>query len=184
MDDKHDQALDELLKDYPMPQADAAFYDRALLNASREGTRRQRKRWLFAGFSSAVAAGVAALALFGLFSGSPDTATSAIPGVTIALEQPRTINLMFGANEPLANAMLTVSLPDGIELDGFPGQTEVTWETSLSAGRNLLPLTLVAVKPVSGDLFARLSHNNRQQTFQIRIDVDPTGPAPIEESPS
>ncbi|MEM8682140.1 MAG: hypothetical protein AAGF72_01850 [Pseudomonadota bacterium] len=184
MDDKHDHALDELLKDYPMPQAEAAFYDRALLNASREGTQRQRNRWVFAGFGSAIAAGFAALLLFGLFSSSPDLPApdATIPGVTIALEQPRTINLMFGSAEPLDNAMLTVSLPEGIELDGFPGQQEVTWETSLAAGRNVLPLTLVAVKPVSGDVFARLSHLNREQTFQIHIDVGPRRPTQATES--
>ncbi len=184
MDDKHDHTLDELLKDYPMPQAEAAFYDRALLNASREGTRRQRNRWMFAGFGSAMAAGIAALLLFGMFTNSPDIPApeSSIPGITIALEQPRTINLMFGSAEPLENAMLTVSLPDGIELDGFPGQKEVTWETSLAAGKNVLPLTLVAVKPVSGEVFARLSHMNREQTFQIHIDVGPLVPAQATES--
>ena len=184
MDDKHDQTLDELLKDYPMPQAEAAFYDRALLNASREGTRRQRNRWMFTGFGSAMAAGIAALLLFGMFSNSPELPSPdpSIPGVTIALEKPRTINLMFGSEEALENAMLTVSLPDGIELDGFPGQQEVTWETSLAAGKNVLPLTLVAVKPVSGDVFARLAHMNRQQTFQIHIDVDPSEPTQATES--
>ncbi len=186
MDNKHDHTLDELLKDYPMPEAEAGFYDRALLNASREGTRRQRNRWMFTGFGSAVAAGVAVLLMIGLFSNSPDVPApdSSIPGVTIALQQPRTINLMFGSKEALDNAMLTVTLPDGIELDGFPGQKEVTWETSLAAGKNMLPLTLVAVKPVSGEVFARLSHMDRQQTFQIHIDVGPSQSTPSTEKTS
>ena len=184
MDNKHDHELDELLKDYPMPQAEAGFYDSALLRANREGTRRQRNRWMFTGFGSAVAAGIAVLLLIGVFSNSPDVSTPEAnsPGVTIALAQPRTINLMFGSKEALDNAMLTVTLPDGIELDGFPGQKEVTWETSLAAGKNMLPLTLVAIEPVSGDVIARLAHMDREQTFQIHIDVGPQEPTQATES--
>ncbi len=176
MDQQNDKALDALLKDYPMPTADATFYDDALAKATRDGAKRQRNRWMVTGFGSAVAAGLAAWVVFGLLLGSPDTQPlpdASIPGVSIALEQPKTINLMFASNEPLENAMLTVSLPDGIELQGFPGQKEITWETSLDAGRNVLPLTLVAVSPVGGEVFARLEHMSRNQTFQIHIDVNP-----------
>jgi hypothetical protein len=95
----------------------------------------------------------------------------AIPGVTIALAEPRTVNLVFASATALESAMLTVTLPDGIELDGFPGQREITWETSLSAGKNLLPLTLVAVAPAGGELLARLEHDARERTFRLRVDV-------------
>jgi hypothetical protein len=64
-----------------------------------------------------------------------------------------------------------VSLPDGIELDGFPGQREITWETSLQEGKNLLPLTLVAVTPTGGELLARLEHDDRDRTFRLRVEV-------------
>ena len=68
--------------------------------------------------------------------------------------------------------MLTVSLPDGIELAGFPGQREITWETSLREGRNLLPLTLVALTPTGGELLARLEHDDRDRTFRLHVTVN------------
>lgn len=161
------------LKDYPMPQAQAGFYDQALVHAAHKGSRRQRDRWLLTGFGSAVAAGLAAWLVFGLLLNTPQTpdAGASIPGVTIALEETRTVNLVFASATALDTATLTVSLPDGIELAGFPGQREITWETSLRAGRNLLPLTLVALTPTGGELLARLQHNNRDRTFRLRVDV-------------
>ena len=39
-----DREIQELLKDYPMPQATAEFFDQALARATHEGSRRQRNR--------------------------------------------------------------------------------------------------------------------------------------------
>lgn len=170
---KQDQEILELLKDYPMPAADAAFYDQALVRATHEGSRRQRNRWLLTGFGGAIAATIAFWMIGGMLFSNPQLPEpgAAIPGVTIALEEPRTVNLVFASATSLDSATLTVSLPEGIELNGFPGQREITWETSLNEGRNLLPLTLVALTPTGGELLARLEHDDRDRTFRLRVDV-------------
>jgi hypothetical protein len=170
---KQDQEIQALLKDYPVPEARAGFFEQALARATHEGSRRQRNRWIMTGFGSAVAAGLVLWMIGGFFLASPDlpTANPAIPGVTMTLEEPRTINLVFASAEPLDAATLTVRLPAGIEISGFPGQREVTWQTSLSAGKNLLPLKLIATSPLGGEVYATLRHDNRGRTFRLRIDV-------------
>jgi len=170
---QQDQEILELLKDYPMPAADAGFYDQALVRATHEGSRRQRNRWLLTGFGAAIAATLAVWVVGGMLLTTPQLPdeSAAIPGVTIALEEARTVNLVFASATALESATLTVTLPDGIELSGFPGQREITWETSLNEGKNLLPLTLVAVQPVGGELLARLEHDERNRTFRLRVDV-------------
>ena len=170
---REDRELQALLKDYPMPNADAGFYDRALARATHEGSRRQRNRWLATGFGGAIAAGLALWMIGAMFLTSPDVPRidDSIPGVTLALEEPRTVNFVFSSAEALDSAMLTVSLPAGVELQGFPGETQITWETSLAEGKNFLPLTLVAVSPASGELLARLEHDDRDRTFRLRVDV-------------
>ena len=175
--DNHSAAEDreilELLRDYPAPAADEGFYERALVRATHEGSRRQRNKWLATGFGGAIAAALAVWLVGGMLLGSPDLPDAApeIPGVTIALEEPRTVNLVFASAKALDSATLTVTLPDGIELSGFPGQREITWETRLSEGRNLLPLTLVAVAGTGGELLARLEHQDRSRTFRLQVDV-------------
>jgi hypothetical protein len=170
---RQDQEIQALLKDYPMPEATAAFYDQALLRATHEGTRRQRNRWLMTGFGSAVAAGLVLWVIGGFFLTTPVVPISepGIPGITMTLEEPRTVNLVFASATALDSAMLTVTLPEGIELAGFPGQREIAWQTSLKEGRNLLPLRLIAVSPLGGEVLARLEHDDRGRTFRLRIDV-------------
>ena len=170
--DEERQLLD-LLKDYPMAEATAGFYDQALVRAASEGTRRQRNRWIMTGFGSAIAAGIVLAFVSGVFVNTPDIPQldSNIPGVTMALAEPRTVNLVFSSAEALEAATLTVSLPDGVELAGFPGQREITWETNLAAGKNLLPLKLIALTPTGGEVLARLEHDDRGRTFRLRIEV-------------
>lgn len=170
---RQDQEILELLKDYPMPAAEAGFYDQALVRATHEGSRRQRNRWLLTGFGAAIAATLAVWVVGGMLLTNPQLPDerATIPGVTIALEEARTVNLVFASATALESATLTVTLPDGIELSGFPGQREITWETSLNKGKNLLPLTLVALQPAGGELLARLEHDERNRTFRLRVDV-------------
>lgn len=171
--DKRDQEVLELLKDYPMAEASAGFYDRALARATHEGTRRQRNRWVMTGFGSALAAGLVLWLIGGFFLTAPQTGApvAEIPGVVMTLAEPRTVNLVFASKSNLDAATLTVTLPDGVELAGFPGQREIAWQTSLVEGRNLLPLELIALTPVGGEVLARLEHDNRKRTFRLRIEV-------------
>jgi hypothetical protein len=172
-DSQDDLEIQALLKDYPMPQADAGFFDQALVRATHQGSRQQRNRWVMSGFGGAIAAGLAVWVIGGMLLATPEMpdAGASIPGVTMALEEPRTVNLVFSSTEALDAATLTVSLPDGVELAGFPGQSEISWETSLNEGRNFLPLTLVALTPVGGELLARLEHEDRDRVFRLQLDV-------------
>ena len=170
---KQDQEIQALLKDYPMPEATTAFYDQALVRATHEGTRRQRNRWLMTGFGGALAAGLALWLIGGFFLTTPNLPATdpSIPGITMTLEEPRTVNLVFASATDLDSATLTVTLPDGIELAGFPGQREIAWQTSLKQGKNFLPLELIAISPVGGEVLARLEHDDRDRTFRLRIEV-------------
>ena len=171
--ERQDQEILELLKDYPMADASAGFYDQALARATHEGTRRQRNRWVMTGFGSAIAAGIVLWLIGGFFLTAPDIPQPdpTIPGIAMTLEEPRTVNLVFASKMALDDATLTVTLPAGIELAGFPGQREISWQTSLDEGRNLLPLELIALTPVGGEVLARLEHDNRGRTFRLRIEV-------------
>jgi len=170
---KSEQRLRGLLKDYPVPIPDAAYFDQALAKATRVGSSHQRKRWIMTGFGGAIAAGLIAWLIGGMLlktPGLPDSDAS-IPGVAMTLEVPHTVNLVFSSATELDGAVLTVSLPPGVEIEGFAGQREITWITSLRAGKNILPLTLIATTPHGGELLARLEHDDRDRTFRIRVTV-------------
>ena len=170
---EREQGLRGLLKEYPVPAPDAAYFDQALAKATHVGGSRQCNRWIMTGFGGAVTAGLVAWIIGGVLLQTPDVndAGTAIPAVTMALEEPRTVNLVFSSATELNDAVLTVSLPAGIEIEGFAGLQEITWMTDLQAGKNILPLRLIAVTPHGGELLARLEHHDRDRTFRIRVNV-------------
>lgn len=153
------------------PTPSAKFFDRALARAAREGGRRQRTRWVMTGFGGAIAATLMIWVVSSVFFASPNIDEAAIPSVTMALEAPKTFNLVFSSAAALSEASMTVTLPDGIELKGFAGQKEISWMTSLKKGRNVLPLTLIATSPVGGELLATLQHDDDDKTFRLQVSV-------------
>jgi anti-sigma factor RsiW len=168
-----ERGLRGLLKDYPVPAPDAEYFDQALARATHASTSRQRNRWIMTGFTGAIAAGLLAWIIGGMMLQAPTApdVNAGIPGVTMAVDEPRTVNLVFSSATALEDAVLTVSLPAGIEIEGFEGQREITWMTSLQAGKNILPLKLIATAPNGGELLARLEHDDRNRTFRIRVNV-------------
>jgi len=167
-----DRELLELLRDYgdvSVPCPADGFYDRAIARAVHEGHTRQRRRWIMTGFGGAVAAAMALWIVSGMFMTTPDMQDAAVPSVTMALEQPQTFNLVFSSATALEDATMTVLLPEGVEIDGFAGQREISWITSLREGRNILPLTLIATAPVSGELMATLRHDDDDKTFRLQV---------------
>ena len=169
-----DRELAALLADYrdsSVPKPDGDFYDRAIARAVSEGHKRQRSRWVMTGFGGAIAAAVALWVVSGVFFATPDIQAPALPSVTMAMEEPRTLNLVFSSAEPLEDAMMTVFLPEGVEIDGFAGQREITWMTSLNEGENILPLTLIATSPIGGELLATLRHEDDDKTFRLQVTV-------------
>ena len=171
---EEDHELSGLLREYgatTVPEPDAAFYDRAIARAVQEGTRTQRNRWIMTGFGGAVAAAMALWIVSGVFFTAPDTTGPSVPSVTMALEQPQTLNLVFSATTALTDATMTVVLPDGIEVDGFAGQREITWMTSLKEGRNVLPLTLIATSSSGGEVLATLQHEDDDKTFRLQVTI-------------
>ena len=170
--DEH--GLRESLKDYAesgMPRPDAAFFDRTLAKAAQNGIRHQRNRWVMTGVGGTIAAGLVLWMLGGMFLKTPEMPESAIPAIVMTLEEPRTLNLVFSSATALANATMTVVLPQGVEVEGFAGQQEITWMTSLAAGKNVLPLTLIATSPHGGELIATLRHEGDDRSFRVRVTV-------------
>lgn len=169
-----EHALRATLKDYgkfTMPRPATAFFDRALARAAHNGSRRQPNRWVMTGVAGTIAAGLVLWMLGGLFLKTPEMPASAMPAIAMTLEEPRTLNLVFSSPTALADATMTVVLPQGIELKGFAGQRKITWMTSLSAGKNILPLTLIATSPQGGELMATLRHGDDDRTFRVKVRI-------------
>lgn len=154
--------------DATVPLPDDTWFDARLADASARGRLEGRRRWLTTAVGGLLAAGIAALLIV---TTPPKVPGPGLPNVTMTVATPRTVNLVFASAAPLEGATVTLLLPPGVDLEGFPGQREVSWQVSLAAGRNLLPLTLVGHAPQSAELEAILSHNDDSRRFRLRLSV-------------
>ena len=111
--------------------------------------------------------GVAAI----LFAVRPEPA----PTVTLSVQQPENINLVFNAAKPLLGARLRLSLPENVQIVGYGDRRELTWRTDLHEGANLLQLPLVLHAKANGEFVAQLSHGVSSKTFRLKIETRPQG---------
>ncbi len=152
------------------------FFDHALDVAAREGSRARRyqtrSRTWGIGVGSALVAGIAVWLVSGLLLKTPQLdRPNKIDGLTIALNEARTVNLMFVSADALEDATLVVQLPPGVEVAGYAGRSEIRWSTQLQQGKNILPLQLIATDGHGGELLARVEHASKQKTFRLNVTV-------------
>ncbi len=161
-----ERGLRTALRALPAPPVAPGFHERVLHRAIATAERRRARR------RSAQAA-VAASLLLGLILGLVLAPRGGVPNeaVPLALAQTRPVRLVFHAPHAMQDVRLTIRLPAGVELAGYPGRRELSWRTPLRAGTNRLTLPVVATGGHGGDLVAELRHAGTHKRFVIRMDV-------------
>ena len=83
----------------------------------------------------------------------------------------RSVNLVFNSATAVEDVLLVVDLPMGVELAAYPGRMQIRWATSLQAGNNRLPLELIAVDGMGGEIVATLQSEGTEKVFRIDVEV-------------
>jgi len=158
------QAVHELSPPAPHP----GFIDQALARATRVGEARAVWR---PKLGMALAASLVLGAALGVFFATQPTMQT----VALTIDRPETVRLMFNSAKPLKAATLSLALPENVELVGFGNRRELSWQTDLREGGNLMQLPLVVRGATKDDLVASLSHDGSSKTFRLRIEADNAG---------
>ena len=149
----------------------------------RRATSWRRPRlWIGATVSAAAAAALAVM-LWGVPTQTrvapdavPDVAslggTDSQTPVRLALYEPRDIGLAIEAAQAMPGATLTISLQGGIDLVGFGERRELSWQTDLDAGTNMLSLPIIAHSLEEGTLTAHVEHGEQAQVISVRVRID------------
>lgn len=148
-----------------IPEPDGGFTDRVLAAASSFASHEAspaRRTWP----AAAAAVMVVALAFLGWLA-QPESTQDTAPE---ALAQARVVKLVIDAKEHRHQALLTIELTDGLQLEGFGDRRHIEWHTDLAKGRNLLTLPLRATSATSGDVYVALSYEGRTRT-EMRVPV-------------
>ncbi len=153
----------------PVPEMSPGFTQRALRRAVEQ--KQHQRQGFTRGFGSALVAGLAMWAVVAVFMPANEPMQGALANVSLDLYQESTVNLVFYSPKAVANARLSISVPENIEVIGFGEQREISWQTSLQQGKNILPLPLRAKDVSSAELMASIESGDNKKMFRVNINV-------------
>ena len=174
------KTIRQALRSLPVEEASADFEAKVFTAVSSHygaGSGHSGNRFI-AGFATAM---VASLALWfastvytpQLIQQTPDEQAPQM--INLAMNQVRTVKLVFEVPTDLAEVTLSVELPENIELEGYAGQKQLIWQTNLNKGQNILALPIIATGNGQGELVAQLSYGNKTKQFHIVLKTADDG---------
>lgn len=176
-----EMAWRQTVRALPVAPASEGFAQRALQQAKDQQQQSHRHNNFLAGFSSAIAAGLAIWMVTAVFLSEPgESPQNTLKTVNIVLYESTKVKLAFDSPRELGNAKVSLLLPDHVELEGFPGQKQISWHTNLRQGRNMLSLPLRAIQLSQGKLEARIEHEGKSRVIQINLNANKPGMTNIE----
>lgn len=164
------QSLTMALKNITVPPAKAGYEQRMLTFLENKPAQKTHfQNWLVAGFGSAIAA---TFTLWLTFSPQSTLSTNAenVASINLFVKKEKTVDLIFNLPNELAEATLTIELPDKVEVSGYPGKRQLSWNTSFKKGANRLALPIIASEANKGFLIARLKTKGTTKIFRVKID--------------
>lgn len=141
------------------------------LQAGRPAPRRRLELW--AGAVGAVATAVLMVMLLGLPQRESPPGIEAYPGIRLGLHEVREVGVAIDVDAAVAGATMTVLLEGGVDLVGFGEQREISWQTDLDAGTNVLSLPIIAHSIEGGRLTALLRHGGTTRRVDLSVSVAP-----------
>lgn len=163
----HARELLATLRALPAPAAPRDLLGRMLGRVQRP--RPAPRTWL-------VGAAVAASLVLGVALGvyfAPGPAPAPIATVVLELERPQSVQVMVRSPRELRATTVALTLPENVELVGYPGRRTLTWKADLREGANLLRLPLVAHGAPRGELVAQLSQGGTSKALRIKLVLKP-----------
>lgn len=171
-----DQLLQRQLTSIKVPPLRDEFVDvaiRTAITTYAERSAQRRNHWAMA---AVLLVGVllGTLATGWLRGPAPQPAID--PSLGLVLNQVSPVNVLIDSEQNLEEVTLSITLADNLEVDGYPLMRELSWNTRLMAGKNLLTLPLwlhsredsfVEVTYASGD------HVHRKRILIRAVDAPP-----------
>jgi hypothetical protein len=154
----------------PAPAPSRGAFERAIAAATSRAAPRPASFgfWSGLGLGAALAASIA-IAVASFWPVARPIETAVTPQLTVALNEPRNVNISLTTDEAFADAEIHVVLSGAVGLDGYPGQRELVWKTSLDAGVNRLTLPVVATGENGGQLLVEVLHGGKRRTFLVDV---------------
>jgi hypothetical protein len=169
------KAIRQALRDLPVELASPDFEEKVFTAAfynNKDNHKRKDGRFV-AGFATAIAASITLWFASTIYTTRFDADSPQV--VNLALNQSRTVKLVFDSPKDLTEVTLSLELPANIELEGFIGKKQLVWQTNLTRGQNVLALPLIAIDSGQGELVAKLNYSDKVKQFHVVLKTDNDG---------
>lgn len=176
----NEEQMRHMLKTLPTPLASPRFTEQVIKNAVTESRNKSRFRTAVS-MCGGIAAAIALWLTVSLpptmhfFStGKPETTAD----MNLEIQQSTTIRMVINVPHDMLNSTVTVRVPQHLEVIGFPGMDEISWDTDLLKGKNLLELPVMAKKSGKSTLITQIDYQNKRKTLTLITQV----PSSIQKS--
>lgn len=170
------QALRQNLQAMALPAPSSGFLERAVAtaaDAARQDTAQPSANRSGGAWLALAAALIAAVLVSTVMAPADHPAPeTTLQGIHLATNTVTPVKLAFSSETALEDARLSLSLPVGVELMGYDGQTDLSWNTDLEEGTNVLRLPLIGRMAATDVLVARLEHPSGAKTFRLPVTVN------------
>ena len=164
------------LQKLPVPQPSANFKQRVF---SKVRTQHKDEHQHHPGFSFSTGFATAAIASLAIWLVTsvyiPDTLVEQPQTISISMNEAQIVRLVFDSQADIQQVNLSIDLPDNMQLDGYPGLSELSWQASLQKGQNVLALPIMATGYGQGELLAQVNYGDKVKIFRILLKTTVDG---------
>lgn len=158
------------LRNLPVPEPSPDFEQRIFSEVRKKYKKKYRDNHRFtfaAGFATAALASLVIWFVSSTYMPEPSLQQPQI--ISVSMHQTQTVRLLFDSRSDIQQVNLSIDLPHNMELDGYPGQRGLSWQTRLHKGQNVLALPIIAIDRGQGTLIARLSYGDKVKTYSLLL---------------
>ena len=162
--------LQHQIKHLSVPEPQPGFEERLFAKLESNSKKTNGIHWFPASLGGAMAAML--LMWLTIFSQQQDS-DNGLQQLTIEMGQAQTkiVQLVFNSPDSFNEATFTIELPENLELQGYPVNRMISWQSQLKKGRNSLALPLVSIGKVKGEVVARLSSGEQSKEFRMKVNM-------------
>jgi len=168
------QRVREALASLPVVEASADFEQRVFAQVRKQNQGAQHDRRFLTGFVTALAASVFLWVATPMMF-APQESLDGSNIISVAMNETRPVRLLFDAPDNIAQVTLSIELPANVELKGYTGRSQLSWNTSLKKGQNVLALPINAIEAGKGELIAHLSYGDKTKTYRLILKTTDNG---------
>lgn len=168
--------LVNLLRTMPAPPPSEYFEERVLnaaLPKRSSSALGNVRKWQLATAASVLFAVVAALPHWQPAAPAPEAAA-----IQAAVPATLPLRVSVDAARAMEGAVISVSLPENLALEGYGDQRELRWRTNLDAGANQLTLPVRARSGQRNEILIRIEHEGARKEFYVPVDFPAGGGSP------